>query len=239
MFAVCLCRQDALIFGTNKYIHLHAVNIMHAFECQSAKLRDQLLFNHQLHFNLEDTFPNYVKSIKFDTVNVNYESKIPPLPLVLRKLDDFDASSSSMATVAKLLSSLGENTLDDNSSLDISLLSKFTSNLATELLITNSSMESSTINKNILSDQLGHNLIPQSTAHREKLTILYLKNELRINEKTLTNILLNHQWIMYLRSESNLQPKIAVLKSFGFRDKDIRSLIQTVPSILGNILCDS
>jgi len=39
-------------------------------------------------------------------------------------------------------------------------------------------------------------------------------------------------WVLYLRVESNLKPTVAVLGSFGFKRRDIKTLVQAAPSIL-------
>ncbi len=57
---------------------------------------------------------------------------------------------------------------------------------------------------------------------KEKLAIFYLKNELKLSEDTLNRLILKYSWLMYLRVDTNLRPTVGVLKSFGFRDKDVR-----------------
>lgn len=74
------------------------------------------------------------------------------------------------------------------------------------------------------------------TTHDQKeqqLTIVFLKNEIKLSDETLTRMLLKYSWVFYLRVDRNLRPKIDVLRSFGFREKDIRSIITAAPSILG------
>ena len=67
----------------------------------------------------------------------------------------------------------------------------------------------------------------------KELTFFYLKYELKLGEATLMKILTKHSWIMYLKVESNLKPTIEAFKSFGFKDRDIKLMIELVPSILG------
>lgn len=67
----------------------------------------------------------------------------------------------------------------------------------------------------------------------KELTFFYLKYELKLGEATLMKILTKHSWITYLKVESNLKPTIEVFKSFGFKDRDIKLMIELVPSILG------
>lgn len=67
----------------------------------------------------------------------------------------------------------------------------------------------------------------------KELTFFYLKYELKLSEATLMKILTKHSWIMYLKVESNLKPTIDTFKSFGFKDRDIKLMIELVPSILG------
>ena len=67
----------------------------------------------------------------------------------------------------------------------------------------------------------------------KEFTFFYLKYELKLSEATLMKILTKHSWIMYLKVESNLKPTIDTFKSFGFKDRDIKLMIELVPSILG------
>lgn len=67
----------------------------------------------------------------------------------------------------------------------------------------------------------------------KELTFFYLKYELKLSEATLMKILTKHSWITYLKVESNLKPTIDTFKSFGFKDRDIKLMIELVPSILG------
>jgi len=68
---------------------------------------------------------------------------------------------------------------------------------------------------------------------QENVAFFYLQKVLKIHDKIMTRIVLKHSWILYLRVESNLKPTVAVLHSFGFRDDDIRKLVEVTPSILG------
>lgn len=65
------------------------------------------------------------------------------------------------------------------------------------------------------------------------LGYFYLQKELKLSEHHMVQIMEKYPWIMYLRVDTNLRPTVEVLKSFGFRDKDVRSMLQTVPPILG------
>jgi hypothetical protein len=65
------------------------------------------------------------------------------------------------------------------------------------------------------------------------LGYFYLQKELKLSEHHMVQIMEKYPWIMYLKVDTNLRPTVEVLKSFGFRDKDVRSMLQTVPPILG------
>eukprot|EP01038_Epipyxis_sp_PR26KG_P010199 gene10199-13722_t len=67
----------------------------------------------------------------------------------------------------------------------------------------------------------------------ESLTIIYLKQELKIKDSTLALIVLKYSWILYLNVEKNIIPTISVFKSFGLKDREIKSIIEQCPSILG------
>ena len=66
----------------------------------------------------------------------------------------------------------------------------------------------------------------------DNMAIIFLQQELRLSESTLINVILKHSSLMYLRVESNLRPTIEVFRSFGFKDKDIRSMVEQTPSVL-------
>ena len=66
----------------------------------------------------------------------------------------------------------------------------------------------------------------------EDIAFFYLQQELKVDENTLVNIIRKHSWILYLKVDSNLRPTVEVLNSFGFRNKDIRDLVDSIPSIL-------
>ena len=65
------------------------------------------------------------------------------------------------------------------------------------------------------------------------LGYFYLQKELKLSEHHMVKIMEKYPWIMYLKVDTNLRPTVEVLKSFGFRDKDVRSMLETVPPILG------
>jgi hypothetical protein len=65
------------------------------------------------------------------------------------------------------------------------------------------------------------------------LTIKFLQDELRLDDTTLSSILLKHSWILYLRVDTNLRPKVAMLRSRGFSKNDIRTIVKAAPSVLG------
>ena len=67
---------------------------------------------------------------------------------------------------------------------------------------------------------------------KESMAIIFLQHELRLSEKTLMNVIVNHSSLMYLRVDTNLRPTMAVFRSFGFKDKDIRSMVEQAPSVL-------
>jgi hypothetical protein len=67
---------------------------------------------------------------------------------------------------------------------------------------------------------------------READAIVYLEQELRLPEQALTKIVLKYPWILYLKVESNLIPTVQVFRSFGFRDRDVRSIVAQTPSVL-------
>eukprot|EP01041_Mallomonas_annulata_P003857 gene3857-7692_t len=64
------------------------------------------------------------------------------------------------------------------------------------------------------------------------LAFFYLQNELKLSSKSLTNIILNYSWIMYLKVDTNLRPTVEVFESFGFKKRHIRKLVEQVPSVL-------
>ena len=65
------------------------------------------------------------------------------------------------------------------------------------------------------------------------LGYFYLQKELKLSEHHMMKIMEKYPWIMYLKVDTNLRPTVEVLKSFGFRDKDVRSMLEKVPPILG------
>lgn len=65
------------------------------------------------------------------------------------------------------------------------------------------------------------------------LGYFYLQKELKLSEHHMVKIMEKYPWIMYLKVDTNLRPTIEVLKSFGFRDKDVRTMLEKVPPILG------
>ena len=65
------------------------------------------------------------------------------------------------------------------------------------------------------------------------LGYFYLQKELKLSEHHMMKIMEKYPWIMYLKVDTNLRPTVEVLKSFGFRDKDVRSILEKVPPILG------
>ena len=65
------------------------------------------------------------------------------------------------------------------------------------------------------------------------LGYFYLQKELKLSEHHMVKIMEKYPWIMYLKVDTNLRPTVEVLKSFGFRDKDVRSMLEKVPPILG------
>lgn len=70
------------------------------------------------------------------------------------------------------------------------------------------------------------------TIRVEATGYLFLQKELKLAEHHLVNIMIKYPSIMYLRVESNLRPTVEVYKSFGFREKDIRRMVETCPYIL-------
>jgi len=71
-----------------------------------------------------------------------------------------------------------------------------------------------------------------SLFRREALAIVYLEQELRLDQAALTKIVLKYPWILYLKVDSNLRPTVEVLRSFGFKDRDVRSIVAQTPSVL-------
>jgi hypothetical protein len=67
---------------------------------------------------------------------------------------------------------------------------------------------------------------------KESMAIIFLQHELKLSERTLMNVIVNHSSLMYLRVDTNLRPTIEVFRSFGFKDKDIRSMVEQTPSVL-------
>ena len=65
------------------------------------------------------------------------------------------------------------------------------------------------------------------------LGYFYLQKELKLSEHHMVKIMEKYPWIMYLKVDTNLRPTVEVLKSFGFRDKDVRTILEKVPPILG------
>ena len=65
-----------------------------------------------------------------------------------------------------------------------------------------------------------------------ELTFFYLQNDLELEKRHLDRIVQKYPWVLYLRVDRNLKPTVQVLTSFGFKKKDIRELVQKVPSIL-------
>lgn len=70
-----------------------------------------------------------------------------------------------------------------------------------------------------------------SDREEDMLTIVYFKKVLKISDDGLKSILLHHSWILHLRVKS-LIPKVNYLKTYGFKDKDIRKLVEYMPSVL-------
>jgi hypothetical protein len=69
-------------------------------------------------------------------------------------------------------------------------------------------------------------------AEQKNMAIYYLQKELKLTEATLMNVILKYSWVMYLKVETNLKPTVEVLRSFGFRDSHIRTMVSIVPSVL-------
>lgn len=66
----------------------------------------------------------------------------------------------------------------------------------------------------------------------KNLAIYYLQKELKLSEETLMNVILKYSWVMYLKVETNLKPTVEVLRSFGFKEHHIRTIVSIVPSVL-------
>eukprot|EP01036_Dinobryon_divergens_P023285 gene23285-31613_t len=71
-----------------------------------------------------------------------------------------------------------------------------------------------------------------SEKKHEPLTVAYLQQEIGLSESVLMNVIIKYSWVMYLKVSTNLRPTVDVLRSFGFREKDIRSIVGQTPSIL-------
>jgi hypothetical protein len=69
-------------------------------------------------------------------------------------------------------------------------------------------------------------------AEQKNMAIYYLQKELKLTEATLMNVILKYSWVMYLKVETNLKPTVEVLRSFGFKDGHIRTMVSIVPSVL-------
>ena len=74
---------------------------------------------------------------------------------------------------------------------------------------------------------------PKGARIGANLGYFYLQKELKLSEHHMVKIMEKYPWIMYLKVDTNLRPTVEVLKSFGFRDKDVRSMLEKVPPILG------
>ena len=66
-----------------------------------------------------------------------------------------------------------------------------------------------------------------------ELAFFYLRDVLKIRDKTLSKIVAAYPFILYCRPDTNLRPTIEAFKSFGFKSYDIRKLIEACPTILG------
>lgn len=76
-------------------------------------------------------------------------------------------------------------------------------------------------------------ITPKGARIGANLGYFYLQKELKLSEHHMVKIMEKYPWIMYLKVDTNLRPTVEVLKSFGFRDKDVRSMLEKVPPILG------
>ena len=64
------------------------------------------------------------------------------------------------------------------------------------------------------------------------LAVFFLQHELQMSQAELSHIVLRQPWLTYLRVDSNLRPTVDVLRSFGFRDRDVRRIVAQAPSVL-------
>ena len=64
------------------------------------------------------------------------------------------------------------------------------------------------------------------------LAFFYLQNVLRISDPSLMRIVLQYPNLLYLQPTTNLAPTVAVLRSFGFLDRDVRHMVEMVTSVL-------
>jgi hypothetical protein len=76
------------------------------------------------------------------------------------------------------------------------------------------------------------NLNTSSSQLNTNFAFFYLQNVLKISESSLMRITMKHNWILYLKPETNLIPTIQVFASFGFTEKDVKKMVEVVPSVL-------
>lgn len=67
----------------------------------------------------------------------------------------------------------------------------------------------------------------------QQLAYFYLRDKLKISDKSLMNIVVKYPWLLYLKVENNIRPTIDAYRTFGFKMSDVRMLVEAVPSTLG------
>ena len=132
------------------------------------------------------------------------------LSLLFNKEGETYSSSFPKATLPRLLSSLTPKTFALNARRRSS----------------SSSSLHSTMKRNNTSSAASPSLDYQDFA------FFYLQNTLQLSQPALMRIVMKHPSILYLKPRSNLIPTIEVYQSFGFTNKDIRAMVEKVPSVL-------
>jgi hypothetical protein len=73
---------------------------------------------------------------------------------------------------------------------------------------------------------------PHKRSNSQELTVSYLQNVLKLEDRILGKIVAKHSYILYLDVENNIKPTVKALQSLGFKMREISYIVGVIPSLL-------